>query len=228
NVPSSEDSNPAFWQHMVTFGISIGLSGNKGWSAVNEVPNSPNWINPTDGPADGDADRIDDLLHAAVNSRGAFVSAANPTEFTAGLGNALEEIARRTSSASNVAANSVSLNTGAQVFNASYVSGIWTGDLTARAVDAGGVSSTVTWSASLPDWGDRQVFTSSATGGAVFPTEAQTDVLARTGGPANYEVTGSDNANYLKGEQRLEANRDGTLRIRTRLLGDIIGSSPAY
>ena len=31
------------------------------------------------------ADRIDDLLHAALNGHGAFVSATNPAKFAAGL-----------------------------------------------------------------------------------------------------------------------------------------------
>lgn len=229
NVPSST-ANPAFWQHMVTFGISIGFTTSRGWSSVSDVPANPNWPDPQVSNTSGSASipaRIDDLLHAAVNGRGEFVAASDPAEFANGLAAALATISERTSSASNVAANSVSLDTDSKVFNASYVSGLWTGTLTAREVDADGLGS-VLWNASIPAWNTRRVFTSSGSVGATFPTASQTSSLARGGGPANYEVTGTDNANYLKGERRLEANRDGTLRVRTSILGDIINSSPAY
>ena len=224
NVPSTA-ANPAFWQHMVTFGISIGLSGNKGWKSIAEVPANATWNDPTDTE---DADRIDDLLHAAVNGRGTFVSASNPSEFTAGLGEALAAIGQRTSSFSNVASNSVSLNTGAQVFNASYVSGVWTGQLAARAVTASGVSNTINWTSSVPTWTTRKVFTSTGTSGTAFPSSTQETALTRTGGPVNYPVGGVDNANYIKGEATREERNGGLLRNRTSLLGDIVGSSPAY
>lgn len=229
NVPTST-ANPAFWQHMVTFGISIGFSTSRGWSSVDDVPANPSWPDPEvsrTGGSDSIPARIDDLLHAAVNGRGQFVAASDPAEFSRGLSEALATIAERTSSASNVATNSVSLDTDSKVFNASYVSGLWTGALTARSIGPDGVGSVV-WTSSIPAWGSRRIFTSNGTSGATFPTSSQRTSLARGGGPANYEVSGLDNANYIKGEQRLEAGRGGALRARTGLLGDIINSSPAY
>lgn len=225
NVPTSA-SNPAFWQHMVTFGISIGLSGRKGWGSVGQVPANPAWVEPTEGQNT----TIDDLLHAAVNGRGAFVAASNPSEFTAGLSEALAAIAQRTSSYSNVATNSVTLDAGTQVFNASYVSGIWTGSVTARAAGRDGISDDVSWTSSVPGpWDVRKVFTTTGSVGANFPTDAQRTALVRTGGVADYPVSGEENANYIRGDQSKEANRsNGTLRIRTGLIGDIVGSSPAY
>jgi type IV pilus assembly protein PilY1 len=224
NVPATPE-NPAFWQHMVTFGISIGLSGTSGRSSVDDVPANATWNNPLDGE---DGDRIDDLLHAAVNGRGAFVSASNPKEFAAGLSQALDVIAKRTSSYSNVATNSTSLNTGAQVFSASYTSGTWVGSVTARSVTRAGVSDTVAWTASIPTWSTRRVFTSNGTSGSAFPTSSQVAALLRTGGPVDYPVTGTENANYLKGDASKEERNGGLLRNRATLLGDVVGSSPAY
>ena len=229
NVPSST-ANPAFWQHMVTFGISIGFSTTRGWSSVSEVPSDATWPDPQVSNTSTSASipaRIDDLLHAAVNGRGEFVAASDPAEFASGLSAALATIAERTGSASNVAANSVSLDTDSKVFNASYVSGLWTGSLSAREVSDDGLGA-VLWTSSIPAWNTRRIYTSNGTTGATFPTSAQSTSLARGGGPANFEVSGTNNANYLKGERRLEANRDGTLRVRTGVLGDIINSSPAY
>lgn len=224
NVPSSTD-NPAFWQHMVTFGISIGVSGTTGWKNVDEVPASANWPDPTDSE---DTDRIDDLLHAAVNGRGKFVSAMDPGAFTAGLSEALAVIEQRTSSYSNVSTNSTSLNTGAQVFSASYTSGLWAGELRAQSVTRSGVAGAVTWTASLPSFADRRVFTHNGLVGTGFPTAAQTLALARPGGPVDYPVTGSKNADYIKGDQSGEGTALGKLRVRTKLLGDIVGSSPVF
>jgi len=65
-------------------------------------------------------------------------------------------------------------------------------------------------------------------GGTTFPTAQQTAALVRTGGPANCEVTGADNASYIKGNQTKEGVAPGKLRPRTTLLGDIVDSSPTY
>src|SRR3546814_13416670 len=87
NIVPTTTANPAFWQHMVTFGISIGLKGTLDQSSVRDVLEQgltedgvslSDWPNPIDGPNLGDEHRIDDLLHAAVNGRGGFVSASDP------------------------------------------------------------------------------------------------------------------------------------------------------
>lgn len=230
NVPSTS-ANPAFWQHMVTFGIALGLAGNTGYSSVGQVPaNFTNWPNPND---DEDGDRIDDLLHAALNGRGQFVSAADPQAFADGLSVALSAITERTGSFSNVAANSTSVDGGTRIYQASYVSGIWTGELQGYPVTSDGVSATAAWRASegVPTSG-RKVFAGNDAGTAAvsFPSglsDARRILLARTG-VTNYPVTGDDNAAYLAGNRSLELNSGGTLRNRNHLLGDIVSSSPAY
>jgi type IV pilus assembly protein PilY1 len=224
NVPTT-DADPAFWQHMVTFGISIGLKTSKGWSSVGDVPANPAWPE----PGDDKAANIDDLLHAAVNGRGAFVSASNPKEFTSGLAKALAAIAQRTSSFSNVATNAASIKTGGKVFNASYVSGLWTGAVKAWTLDANNEPSVLAWSATIPAPGSRNVFTFNGSSGDTFPTSAQLSALARPGGPVDYPVTGAENAAYIKGDSALEERNGGLLRNRaTTVLGDIVNSSPAY
>lgn len=223
NVPTT-DANPAFWQHMVTFGISIGLKTTRGWSSVDDVPADPSWPDPgTGSPSSDKAERIDDLLHAAVNGHGQFVAASSPAEFTKGLGAALAAIAQRTGSFSNVATNSTSLNTGSRAFSASYISGVWTGSVMGQAVTRNGVSAG--WTSSVPAFGSRKVFTY----GSDFPTTAQASLLERAGGPADYPVTGIENANYIKGDASKEERNGGVLRNRPNtVLGDIVGSSPAY
>lgn len=246
DVPTSE-GNRAFWQHMVTFGISIGLQGNVDPEGPfpGQTGGLANWPDPevgnsTDSPNETlGAARIDDLLHAAVNGRGSFLAAANPTEFAAGLKKALDDISDVTGSFSNVAANSTQLDAGTKIFQASYSSGAikWVGELAAYNVTTTGtppvstIASTPAWRASqgIPAVGVRKVFTmnDAGTGGTTFPTNNQTAGLVRTLAPA---VTGEDNAAYIKGDTTKEMRfTGGTLRNRTTsVLGAIVGSSPAY
>ncbi|MDH7454170.1 PilC/PilY family type IV pilus protein [Luteimonas composti] len=253
-VPTNGSTNPAFWQHMVTFGLSIGLTGNTGFRSVGEVPADYNaWPDPM--PSEN-ATRIDDLLHAAVNSRGAFVAASDPDEFTEGLRSALAAIVERTGSFSNVAANSTSLDAGTRVFQANYVSSVWTGELRSQPVSVSGGAETVDcsgpnqpangWCASkgIPSSG-RKVYTSNGhfdgvtrtptTSNAIplaFPSNATTAQLAslqRQGPLLPAPVSGANNAAYIAGARTLEQSQTGGyLRNRNHLLGDIIGSSPAF
>ena len=228
NVPDSS-ADPAFWQHMVTFSISIGLSGARGWGSVGEVhaeTSNKSWPDPINNSG---SERIDDLLHAAVNGRGAFVAAADPSQFAAGLSKALATIAQRTSSFSNVSTNAATIKTGGKVFNASYVSGLWTGAVKAWTLDANNEPSTLAWEASIPAPASRKVFTIDGASGAVFPTSAQLTKLTRAGGPTIYPVTGAENAAYIKGDSSKEERNGGLLRSRAAtVLGDIVNSSPAY
>ena len=93
-VPTNA-SDPAFWQHMVTFTVGLGVTG----SRTTLPSGSESWPDPTAS----DAAKIDDLWHAAVNGRGAFFSAADPTMFANALSNTLSHIIARTGSASAVA-----------------------------------------------------------------------------------------------------------------------------
>lgn len=239
NVPTS-DADPAFWQHMVTFTLALGLKTTKGWGSVAEataaLQGGDSWPDPETASSSDNPKRLDDLLHAAVNGHGEFTPATSPALFAQGLNKALATITQRTSSFSNVTANSTSLNTGAQIFSASYVSGVWTGALKAQVVSRTGVGAQ-SWTATIPAVGLRKVFTASGTPGqagttgAAFPTSAQTSALDNSGvGPANYEATGAQNAAYIKGDASRE-DRNGVSNLRNRpttVLGDIVNSSPAY
>ena len=240
NVPTS-GLNPAFWQHMVTFGISIGLqgtlhpendpplieSGDKAWpnpwhtttSTTDSWGNESNW-------------RIDDLLHASVNGRGSFVAASDPAQFATALKETLAAIQARRASGSNVASNGPSLNSGSHIFQATYVSGEWSGDIEGISIVGGPISGDSSWS--MADVANekgteflaRPVFTWGGSAGAAFPTTAQRDALERDVGAA--AVTGENNAEYIKGSRSLEKRNGGDLRDRTSPIGDIVNSSPFY
>ena len=240
NVPTSS-LNPAFWQHMVTFGISIGLQGTL--NPETDLPliesGDKAWPNPWTTSTNSDHRwqnesnrRIDDLLHASVNGRGAFVAATDPDQFATALKDTLATIQSRRASGSNVASNGPSLNSGSHIFQATYVSGEWSGDMEGISIVGGDIAGTASWSMADvandtdSDFSDRDVFTWSGTAGAAFPTAAQEAALARDSGPA--PVDGDDNADYLKGDRSLEESEGGELRNRVSPIGDIVNSSPFF
>ena len=230
NNPEDEDViqiNPAFWQHMVTYGVGLGVSGSVDPDTAIEaiVDNSTvNWgdVNTADG-------KIDDLLHAAVNGRGGFFSASDPEEFATELGGVLQEIqARVESSATAAAASSAVLNIESDRFVAGFRSGDWSGTLVSENIENGGEN----WNAEeqLRNATSRDLFTSSGgTGVALSLTNLssdQTDAL-NTSLAGNTDGLGSDRLEWLAGDD--DAN--STFRERNgpngkRLLGDIVNSNP--
>lgn len=235
NVVQPSASNPAFWQHMSTFSISIGAAG-----TLNPATDLPNIVagTPWPQPMNLQPTSIDDLWHAAVNGRGSFTIATDPDAFSKALKDALGEIGKRTGSFSNVAANSTSLDAGTRVFQANYQSGTWKGELSAYPVNeavVGGVtvrtiSASPAWEAAsgIPLVATRKVFSSNGMAGTQFPSGATTTQLAALNRTLDYAVTGEDNAAYIAGARNLEIANGGTLRNRASLMGDIVGSSPAY
>lgn len=230
NVPSGSGS-PAFWQHMTTYGISIGLKGTLAPEDVILIEQgSKSWPNPHTNSTTA---RIDDLLHAAVNSRGRFVAASNPQEFADALEDSLAAIAAVRSSGSNVASNGPSLTAGSRVFQATYTSGEWAGDLQAISIAGGLIAQEPVWSMRdrvLADPGAfeaRPVFTWSGSSPTSFPTSSQRDSLRRNPGLPN-EVSGATNANYIKGSRSGEGSGPNSLRRRTSPIGDIVNSSPFF
>lgn len=216
NLVPTSSANPAFWQHMVTFGISIGEQGTLDPSS--DLPRIASGEIDWPTPGDNKIENIDDLWHASVNGRGKFLVAKKPDEFASGLRASLAAIVERTGSFSNVAASSTRLDTGTQLFQASFVSGVWTGDLKSYAVSDAGVASDADWSASagIPVVEDRNIFTHNGTAGASFPTTEQQTQL------------GADIASYISGDRTKELNNGGAFRNRNHLLGDIVSSSPVY
>lgn len=230
HVPGSA-SDTADWQHMVTFGVSIGLGGTLPITDPPPASDATIWPDPMD---DENAERIDDLWHAAVNGHGKFIAAANADQFATALSSALGNITKRRASGSNVTSNGPQLNAGSRIFQATFTSGEWSGDVWSISIAGGGISGSASWSAAAvanaapAAFLTRGVYTwdIANTDGAAFPTAAQQSSLARTGGGA--PVTGADNASYLKGDRSKEIDNGGTLRTRTSPIGDIVNSSPFY
>ncbi|WP_245156880.1 PilC/PilY family type IV pilus protein [Lysobacter arenosi] len=237
-VPSST-ANPAFWQHMVTFGISLGARGlmtDAQIKAAKEKTAGAYWVQPkhaTNG--DDNPQNIDDLQHAAVNSRGTFVSAQDPEQFAKALKSALATVAERLGSASNVSTNTSSLQgTDGRVYQASYTSGKWAGELAAHSVSSAGIDLTPAWIASehVPAVASRNIKTWEGSEGVAFPTTDQVTALGAQVTSifgSTSTVTGAQIASYIRGDRSKETNQtNGVMRERSTVLGDIVNSSPNY
>ena len=186
-VPTSE-INPAFWQHMVTFGVGLGVTGSidpdDAFDAIDSDPlitiawpdTSPGTTSCAGATCQA---RIDDLLHASVNSRGGFFSASDPNTFATELSNVLNSITDRTSSSSAVASNSTRLSSFTHLYQALFKSGDWSGQLKAfplladdpdTVADEGGTIGPEAWDAAdgIPAHGSRNIRTWNGSTGTDF------------------------------------------------------------
>ena len=107
-----------------------------------------NWPIPGMSGSDGLISNIDDLWHAAVNGRGAYFAATNPTSLSAGLSNALAGLGSRLGSAAAAATSTLNPVAGNNyAYVASYTTVVWKGNLEARGIntETGVVSENASW-----------------------------------------------------------------------------------
>ena len=260
-------NDPATWQRMVNFTIGLGIPGTMTKDAptfdalkngtVCPAPNGainpcvwPDPITNTQGP------RIDDLWHAAVNSRGQYFSTSNPTELVTAFTEIVNNVLGRISSAAPVALNSGAVGGSNLAYQARFDSSNWTGQLLAYPINTstGDISATPAWDAALQLTGQhfdsgRQIITykPSTRDGVPFRLgsldPSQSTALNYNPITAAYDAPSQAQArlNYLRGDASNEgAGNNYRARIRmcgalacpagtnTGVLGDIINSAPLY
>jgi type IV pilus assembly protein PilY1 len=222
NDVATTSADPAFWQHMTTYALSLGVNGSL--DPQTDLPALTSGAKSWPKPTSSNAAKSDDLWHATVNGHGEFVAAQDPQEFAEGLKKTLGSISNRVAAASNVAGNSTKIDTGSMVYQARYKSGVWTGELLAYAVSQSGAAPTPSWNASslLPDASRRNIFSMTYGGTKITFTWSQLDSTQQS------QLTSQDVLDYLRGDQSQEQNQGGAFRNREGRLGDIIDSSPVY
>lgn len=223
NVVLPSRADPATWQHMVNFTVGLGVRGKldpvADWSALQAGTKS--W---------GD-DKIDDLWHAAVNSRGTYASAHNTAQLKGALQGALRSAYERELLEAGVATTASTLDTPTRKYVPRYRSGEWSGDVEAYELDAQGQPlAQPLWLASerLPAWRARQVFTWDAgavpASGAAFDwaslSQATRDALDPRARSAGF-------IDFIRGDRSGEDAATGW-RVRASVLGDFINSAPVF
>lgn len=163
------EDDRAPWQHMTTFVVGLGVSGNLNYqenykSAIagdfskirsyeNTPPvNWPIWPNGTNLSQlqYNDPRSIDDFWHAAVNGRGKYFSARDPQTVVDGLKEALSGIKAQAGAGAGASVSSLTPTAGDNVaYTASFTTLDWTGEVQAQELDTvtGSLSTTVRWSA---------------------------------------------------------------------------------
>lgn len=236
-VPTSPQ-NEAFWQHMVTFGVGLGVTGavepQDAWDAVSNGTTIA-WLDPySTNPA-----KIDDLLHAGINSRGGFFSAADPVTFANELSGVLDAIvARVESSATASAASTAVLQSDTMLYTAGFRSGDWSGMMLAHNILPGGILGGIAWDAEAKlramTPASRNILTTNSASGIGIPfnwaslSAAQQDALNRA---LNNTVDnlGANRIDWLRGSETAHASfRSRSQSGAARLLGDIVHSNPQY
>jgi Tfp pilus tip-associated adhesin PilY1 len=240
NEVPTNSCDSANHQHMVTYAVSFGVTGtlspadNDGDGQADDpcfldsgTP-APSWPD----PEGGDKEKIDDLWHAAVNGRGAFYSASNPEELIRSLKSLFENIVARRASGASVSVNGERLITGTVVYQASFNSSNWTGDVTAYPVDpiTGEIlrgNDDILWHASdmLQNlgWNDRRIVSYNEVSGGIPFRYTSLSAEQRTALDPDWETddtTAQNTVDYLRGREF-----DG-FRPRSRKLGDIVHSAP--
>jgi len=234
-VPTSV-VDEAFWQHMVTYTVGLGVTGtlDPASDLAALTAGTQSWPQASSGNT---GPNIDDLWHAAVNSRGEYFSASDPEQFASTLEATLSSIGQRVSSAAAIATNSTRLNSSTFVYQARFDSTDWHGQFLAYYVDPnnGDVATTPTWDARsvIPAHSSRTILTydptanSGAGGGANFlwaNLNATQKTQLKNGGS---DTDGQNRLGWLRGDPSNEQRSGGVLRNRTNgVLGDIVNSDP--
>jgi type IV pilus assembly protein PilY1 len=254
NDPNHADSGVKMHQHVVTYTVAFGLSGNldpfnSTASACDSDPKDACWNGwPAQTPAamEDTAAAVDDLWHAAYNGRGSFLSAKNPTQLIDKLSDAIQDIQSRTGTAASIAASTSSLSTTTRLYMPQFKSGDWSGSLlamkwdtaTAKFItandwlsgssnDAGAVLQAQNWNTG------RNILTSNGTTGIPFRwgslSAAMQTALNKNPSTGLSDAKGSERLEYLRGDHSKEAP-GGIYRARNGnyVLGDIVNSSAVY
>ena len=254
----------ATWQHMTTFTLGLGTSG--------LLKYDPNYLTQLSGdffdilngaktwPAAGPTkttENVDDLWHAAVDGRGQYFSAGDPTSLSTSLDSALNSIKAITGSASAASTSSLQPVEGDNdIYLAKFTTAKWIGDIESYKIDptTGNISSTTTWTASsmLDALGEsaRTIYYPNPSGNSALRTFTYANLTSdsyngrfdnfcsKTGASGSgapqqcATLSGADLTAANSGANLVSYLRGNTslnyYRSRDHLLGDIINASPLY
>ncbi|MGD8909758.1 MAG: PilC/PilY family type IV pilus protein [Chromatiales bacterium] len=130
------ENNPANWQHLVNLTIGLGVDGDLSYPDDLE--------NLIDGSANWGSGEIDDLWHAAINSRGRYLNARDPEALTSNFYEALTKALYDSTTAAPVALNSGSISSDTRLFQLKFHAADWSGELLSLPISDGSSNGTCT------------------------------------------------------------------------------------
>jgi type IV pilus assembly protein PilY1 len=238
-------------QHMNTYTIGFGVNG-----TLASDPSDPATAFAWPDPTTGDAEKIDDLRHAAYNGRGQYLNVNEASSLTTSLQNIFKDIETSTDTATAVAFNTQEIQGGTLVFRASFNTKTNRGDLVAQKVNMDGtLDPNIQWSAAQ----QLDNITTNTSDNRVIVTYKDTGTTTSSGIPFNWSdlttgvgsqqaaldapqpanvaaatnTFGDERLDYLRGHSVNEgaSGPDGQFRPRPATngkLGDIVHSAPVF
>ena len=213
-------------QHMVTYTLAFGVTGSLDTELYKDCPLGAcpgSWP-----PTSSDSGKIDDMFHAAINGRGEYMSASSSAELNAALEKLKEGIEKRLGSAAGLASTSIQRTVGTMIFQGTYNTSNWFGEISALPLDAqtGDVGG-ARWKASehVPPWNARNIFSYNGSGtvfGVGLTTGQRSDLEDGGLGTAEQIV------DFIRGDAANYVSNGGLLRNRTHPIGDIVHSAPTF
>lgn len=220
-VPPSS-GNPAFWQSMTNFMVGLGVRGTL--DPRTDLPALQ------EGTQVWSADKIDDLWHAALNSRGEYFSASDAGQLATALSAAMRTAIERELVEAGVATASATLEAGNRKYIPRYKTGAWSGDVEAFGLSEQGLTTARLWSARerMPAWTARNIVTwdpgQSSARGVAF-TWPSLSASTRESLPS--ASRSAEFVDFIRGDRSREDAITG-YRVREHVLGDFINSTPIF
>lgn len=226
-VPT-KPNDPATWLHLNQYMVGLGVSG-----TITTPPSTTNppasFVWPTIPTSSADVTsptKIDDMLHATLNSRGTFFVATESTSLKNAMIASINSGQPEPASESGVATSGNTAVEGDLIFTPSYRSQVWTGDITAykltQTPGAPSLSRTELWRASdrLPAAGLRNIAGYSSKDNQAIAFKAENvDSFATIA--ADYRL-----ARFIDFIRGVDDDLDPPYRHRTGKLPDFVNSTP--
>ena len=236
NLVPTVAENTSFWQNMTNFTVGLGVKGTLDPATDLPALTAGTKVWPLANASTTGAN-VDDLWHAALNSRGKYFSAKDPSELSIAIRTALAGATGGAGATAGVATAASLLSSGNRKYIPSFNPGSWDGEIQAFPVDASGVATNVVqWSASerMPAWNARNVVTwdpsPSTWSGIAFDWDSlpSASQLALGSVAATHTTKFTD---FLKGDHSQEGvGFPFRTRINTAgqpfILGDIVNANP--
>lgn len=239
NLTATAD-DPATWQHLTQFTVGLGVTGTL--DPTSDLPRLKSGAISWPNPAAGNPQKIDDLWHAAVNTRGAFYSAKNAGELAYAISSAIGIAGERDLREAGVATTVATIQANNRIYIPEYNSGVWTGDIRAYTLSTDGSRSTLTWQASraMPGESARNLVIWNADtnrGVSLQPNNLGATNTAALQGAITTTLPGATVAQlvaYIRGSTVNEGTESGQFRVRAKAsetstapaLPDFVDSNP--
>ena len=197
NVPTTT-SDPAYWQHMNTYTVGLGVKGSLTPPeagppvVIGDLPDLTSGAKNWPVPAPDTLTAVDDLWHAAVNGRGQYYRATDPVSLSSSLSAALRAVTDVPSYDAGPAASTNDFKSPDQSDYTSYSTSYrvinWSGDVNKFALDraTGLVSGGPLWSAALQLDSKVNPGLSSSVNTTAYTTR---NIVTRTEGGAAVDFT---------------------------------------